>query len=391
METMLAHATVGQELARLEPVWNDDGLPLPPDPRASLDRVLRMAWRRRWLFLLVFIPILLIGLGYLLIAPERYTAHALLMVGFRQPELLTADQAREPVRGDPDMDGAIELIRSQQALRHVARTLELDRRPDFQSLMQHNGVSILASVRQFVATRLGRVDNSSPVKPLSYDSFDLVTSRLLKGIKVDRVGHSTLLDIAYSSSDPVFAASVVNALANFSAEDESFLAGMTLAERSGFQIIKTSVVSSAVPPHEPSSPNTMLILAGTLFSAFAFALSAMLLKEYRAQQTVLSTEEITRRGLRSLGLIPFNRALAGRRGPGTVVIDAQPGHALVDSVTSLQATISTLTPSRNLGCLVLLFTSALQAEGKSTTAAALPLSGARISRRPPAWIVLPLA
>lgn len=382
MSTMLAHATAGQELAGLEPAWNYDGLPLPPDPRESLDRALRMAWRRRWLFLLVFTPIMLIGLGYLLVAPERYTAHALLMVGFRQPELLTVEQAREPVRGDPDMDGAIQLIRSEQALTHVARTLELDRLPDFQGLMQQDRPSILARIQQFVATRLGRLENSSRVERVSHDSSDLVAFRLLKQIKVDRVGHSTLLDIAYSSADPALAASIVNALANFSAEDESFLARMTLAERSGFQIIKTSVVSPAVPPQEPSTPNTVLILAGTLVCAFATALSAILLKEYRAQQTVLSAEEITRRGLRSLGLIPFNRALAGRHRPGTIVVDAKPGHALVDSVTSLQATILTLTSRRNLGCPVLLFTSALQAEGKSTTAAtlgaAMAASGARV-------------
>ena len=378
MTTMLEHATVGQEMVGFEPAWNEDGLPLPPDPRASLDRALRMAWRRRWLFLLVFTPILLTGFGYLVVAPERYTAHALLMVGFRQPELLTAEQAREPVRGEPDMDGAIELIQSQQALTQVARTLELDRRPDFQSLTQRGRVPILTRVRQFVATRLGL----SWVERQPHDLSDLVASRLRKDIRVDRVGHSSLLDVAYSSADPALAASVANALANFSAEDESFLARVTLAERSGFQIIKTSVVSSAVPPSDPSSPNTMLILAGTLACAFATALSAMLLKEYRALQTVLSTEEIMRRGHRSLGLIPFNRALAGRRGPRTVMVDPQRGHALVDSVTSLQVTISTLVPGHNLGCPVLLFTSALRAEGKSTTAAVLgasmAASGARV-------------
>src|SRR5271166_1268618 len=41
--------------------WNDDGPALPPDPRASLDLGLRMIWRRKWLFLLVGVPVLLAG------------------------------------------------------------------------------------------------------------------------------------------------------------------------------------------------------------------------------------------------------------------------------------------------------------------------------------------
>ena len=118
------------------------------------------------------------------------------------------------------MDGAIELIQSQQALTHVARTLELDRRPDFQSLTQRGRVPILTRVRQFVATRLGL----SWVERQPHDLSDLLAFRLRKDIRVDRVGHSTLLDVAYSSADPALAASVANALANFSAEDESFLA-----------------------------------------------------------------------------------------------------------------------------------------------------------------------
>jgi capsular exopolysaccharide synthesis family protein len=373
--------TIGQELARLELAWNNGGLPLPADPRASLDRAFRVVWRYRWRFLLVFAPILLIGLGYLLVAPERYTAHATLMVGFRQPELLTPEQAQEPTRSEPDIDGAIELVRSQPALAHVVRTLELDRRPEFRSLVHQGGFPIVTRFRQLVATWVSRADSFPRVEPPQRDPSALLTSRLRKDVKVERVGRSALLNVAYSSTDPSLAASVVNTLASFSAGDESFLAHLTLAERSGFQIVKTSVVSSALPPHEPSSPNTVLILASALLCAFAAALSAVLLEEYRAQQTVLSTEEVTRHGLRSLGLIPSNRAIEGHRGLGVATAAAKQGRAFADSVTSLHAAIWTLAAGHGPGCMVLLFTSALQAEGKSTTAAALGASMAASGMR----------
>ena len=343
---------------------NDDGVPLPPDPRASVDRAFRMLWRRKWRFLFVSVPVLLVGFGYLLIAAERYTAHATLMVGFRQAELVTAEQSRERVHGEPDIDGAIELMRGQPALRHVAQSLELQSRPEFQG----DTTPLITRLRQFVATWLGRPNRVVPM-----DTADTVASRLLKDIKIERVGRSTLLDVAYSSPDPGLAAAIVNALVTFSSEDEAFLARMTLAERSGFQIVKTSVVSPAVLPREPSSPNTILILAGTAFCALAAALSAVLMKEFRAQQTVLSTEEVNRRGLRALGVIPSNRAI-NRRGAGIVRVAAEPGSAFSDSVASLHAAVSTLAPRPGGGGIALLLTSALQGDGKSTTAAALATS-----------------
>jgi capsular exopolysaccharide synthesis family protein len=391
MLTVPARKPTVQELTELERPWNEDGLPLPLDPRASLDSIFRLLWRRRCGFVLVFLPILLVGLGYLLLAPVYYMAHATLIVGSRQPDLITV--AREQSHGEPDIDGAVELVRAEPALNHVAHTLQLDQRPEFQSLVQQNGNPALIKLRQLIPAGLGRLRQLIParlgstdylpkVQPPKGDSFDLIASRLGRDLKVERIGRSTLLDVAYSSTDPSLAASVVNAVASFSAKDENFLSQMTLAERSGFQIVKTSVLVRALPPDEPSSPNVVIILVGTLFCAFATALSAVLMKEYRAEQTVLSTEEVTRRGLRALGFIPFSREIKRRRWPNTATIAAMPGDPFGDSMTSLHAAISTSIPARGNGCPVLLITSALEAEGKSTTAAALGVamvaSGVRV-------------
>jgi capsular exopolysaccharide synthesis family protein len=253
----------------------------------------------------------------------------------------------------------------------VAHTLHLDQRLEFESLLRQNG-SALMKVRQLITAPFG----ADKLQPPKGDPFDLIASHLRRDLKVERIGRSTLLDVAYSSSDPSLAASVVNAVASFSAEDEGFLSQMTLAERSGFQIVKTSVVTRALPPHEASSPNVVIIVVGTLFCAFATSLSAVLLKEYQAAQTVLSSEELTRRGLRALGLIPFSDEIKRR------CCSPHTARMFWDSITSLQAAISTSVPAPSNGCRVLLITSALEAEGKSTTAAALgaamAVSGVRV-------------
>ena len=46
---------------------NDDGVPLPPDPRASMDRAFRMLWRRKWRVILVILTGLFVGVGDMLI------------------------------------------------------------------------------------------------------------------------------------------------------------------------------------------------------------------------------------------------------------------------------------------------------------------------------------
>jgi succinoglycan biosynthesis transport protein ExoP len=107
----------------------------------------------------------------------------------------------------------------------------------------------------------------------------------------------------------------------------------------------------------------------------------VLLKEFRAQQTVWSIEEVTRRGLRPLGLIPEDRTVERRRGAGVALVAGDPAHAFSASVTSLQAAVSTLPRARPEGGTVLLLTSALPAEGKSTTAAALATSMAASGNR----------
>jgi capsular exopolysaccharide synthesis family protein len=108
----------------------------------------------------------------------------------------------------------------------------------------------------------------------------------------------------------------------------------------------------------------MVIVAGTLLCAAGAALTAVLLRENRACQTVFSMGEIARRGLRPLGLLPYVWA-------GPSASDAPPDSPYLDAVTSLQAAVAVIAAPDQVGATVLLFTSALPAEGKSTTVAML--------------------
>ena len=338
----------------------DDERLAPPDLRASFMRGLNVLWRWRWRSLAVFLGTVLAGFVVLLVSTDLYTAHATVIVGIRQPEMVTAEQARDLAHAEPDIDGAIELMKSEAVLRQVDAKLAAEGFADFQATPAARSPSLLTRLRAVTAGLLGRKPPRIPRPPA--DPTERRVAELRRSYKIDRVGRSTLIDLSITSADPAFAAAAVNALAAFSVQDESSFSRMSLTEQSGFQIVRTSLVSSASVPEEPSSPSTGKIMGMAVLIGLAAAITVSLLAEFRAQQTVLSAEELSRRGIRALGLFPSFPAKTG------------PGRVFQDSITSLQAALSGLQPRKGGGGIVFLFTSALAAEGKSTTSVALAKS-----------------
>jgi uncharacterized protein involved in exopolysaccharide biosynthesis len=174
--------------------------------------------------------------------------------------------------------------------------------------------TLINHLRRSVASLLGRA-SPMPGNIAPYDPVDAAADELRKNLKIERVGRAALLDVSYTSLDPVLAAGVVNTLARFTSEDEGFLSRMTLAERADFQIVKTSVLVDAVPPEEPTLPSPILILGATGICALAAGFGACAW-ELRAQQTVLSIDEECG-GPRCLGLIPEDHSVVAAAAPAS--------------------------------------------------------------------------
>jgi uncharacterized protein involved in exopolysaccharide biosynthesis len=223
---------------------------LPSDPRASLDWALRLVWRWRWSFFLVFAFVCALGTCYLEYAPKQYTARATLMVGFRRSELTTAE--RTPSLVGPDIDGAIEIMILPVTLIEVSAQLDLVSKPEFQRLLHGSVVS----------------------KPVEVIAFYLG-----KKVKIERVGHSNFVSISYSSGDPSLAAAVVNQIANDSASDR-ILRRMSLAQQSNFDMPETAVMSAAIVPFEASWPVIPMVVATTLVLAVSAATTTVLFEDY---------------------------------------------------------------------------------------------------------------
>jgi capsular exopolysaccharide synthesis family protein len=248
----------------------------------------------------------------------------------------------------------------------VASELHLEQRPEFRRVLSDPGPGILVTMRNV----LSGGDYPAP----KLDAADLIATDLRRHLKADRLGRSALVRVAFTAGDPELAANVANAIAGSNAVDAEFRERLSVTERAGFDLLRAWVVSPASVPLVPSSPNVLIVLLGTLVAALGAAFSAVLFADYYATRMVVSADQIARRGMRALGFIPvIDRLDSGNRSAVTIVSE-QPSEAFSDSIAALRASLVPLASQSASNCLVLLFASALQAEGKSTTVAALAAS-----------------
>jgi capsular exopolysaccharide synthesis family protein len=350
--------------------WDNGRTPLPPDPRRSLDHALHTIWRRRWYFLAVFGAVAMVGVLVLLVLPLQYTAQAIIMVGAREANPLMGEQTvREPRQAELDIDGEIQLITSPAALRRVVHELKLEQRREFEHALHGDGTGLAVRLRSALFGNSG-----GAAKP---DPADIIARELSGHLKLERVGRSALVNVAYTAAEPAFAAEIANAVAGNTAVDEAFVTRLTVTEQAGFDLLRAWVVSPATVPAAPSSPNVLVVGLAAVVAGLGAAFSVVLLLEYYANRTILSADQFAHRGVRALGLIPDLGKHASSRRSAVTIIAEQPGEAFTESIAALQASLVPLVPQNSPACLVLLFASALPFEGKSTTIAALATSIAR--------------
>jgi capsular exopolysaccharide synthesis family protein len=233
--------------------------------------------------------------------------------------------------------------------------LKLEDRPEFK---RRAGGGILSWLRG-----LSSRDRDSAT------STEIAVRILQTHLKAERLGRSALISIGYTAGDGALAAKIANAVASDAAVDDAFHSQLTMSERAGFELLKAWIVSPAIAPLEPSSPDIRIIAVATLLVGVGAAFSAVLMREYQASRTILSADQIARRGIRALALVPDVGAEPGR-GQSLVKIFAD-HDAFTDSIATLLTSLLPLTYQVQSPCMVLLFASALPFEGKSTTVAAL--------------------
>jgi polysaccharide biosynthesis transport protein len=159
---------------------------------------------------------------------------------------------------------------------------------------------------------------------------------------------------------------------------ETVLNRLKLTEQVGFNEAQNWIISPAVPPAKASSPNNIFFAGITLLLAACGSLGLALVTAAKSSGTIVSLQQINERGLRALGIVPD----LGLRGRSLAkALTAGKGRtAFSEAVTSIVASVMELTRHSDVSP-VLLVTSSMPFEGKSTTAAVLSARIASMGKR----------
>ncbi len=305
-----------------------------PDPALSstsvdIRRYLRILRRSLWILILCPLVAAAVAGGVSTRLSPVYEAHVALLV--RPTQVLPVDAGVAAVTSDQISRTYAQLMTERPLLDKVVRDLNVDTTPE----------------------------------------------RLAKQVKVTPQPNTTILDVSASSTNPQLARDIANTLVNdFIAQIKDIQSQEQTAQNSRSQD-NLVVVSPAVTPDKPVSPNIPL---NTLLAAAAGLLVAggiIVLREY-LDQTMKSDEEVIRRtGVIPIGHIGYAPAARVRRGE-LVMLDPA-SSTVAEAYRALRTNLLFSGLDRDLRTIVV--TSSAPGEGKSRTAANLSIALAQAGHR----------
>ena len=152
----------------------------------TLKQYLRIVWARKWLVLALFIVVAAAGVAATLLWPKQYTAETSLVVEMRIDPALGA---LAPALAAPSyMATQVEILRSERVASRVVKMLGVERSA--------------GAVRQWR-------DETNAKIPL--DRY--FASLLQKGLGIEPLRGSSVLNVSFSARDPIFAQAAANAFA----------------------------------------------------------------------------------------------------------------------------------------------------------------------------------
>jgi uncharacterized protein involved in exopolysaccharide biosynthesis len=160
-------------------------------PRLGVADTLLHLWRAKWLMLLVFVPILLLGLAFMLLTPAKYTASTRLLVR------LGAEYVFDPVVGDAAKGAFPQQQEVLQAEGELARSPVIAER-----VIKNVGLSRLYPKLAEAKLR-SRNGNGYVVDEEALEAF-------AKNLDISSAPKSSILHMTFAHEDPELAAETLN-------------------------------------------------------------------------------------------------------------------------------------------------------------------------------------
>lgn len=178
--------------------------------------VLTGAWRQRWIIAVSLALCSMAGLYHALTATPEYTARASLVIDPRMNTSPIESTSSAPVMVLSDqllVDSEVKVLASRDLTNRLVERLGLLERnvqPEPPGLIKQVSNAVLGFLEELVGAAPPPVVTDPEVAALR--RRESVRRKLTRDLSVSRSGDTYVVDVAFTSGDPVFAATVVNAL-----------------------------------------------------------------------------------------------------------------------------------------------------------------------------------
>jgi succinoglycan biosynthesis transport protein ExoP len=184
----------------------------PTSSTVSLIEVRDFLGRQWRLISLVAGLSIILGIGFLVISPSRYTAQADMIIDTKRVSWSQSEMASENhMVEDAQVESEIETTKSEKVIKAVIHRLHLDEDAEF--------VGTARGLLGRVLALFGL--NAGPERaPSDNELMRRVLGIVRDNLRVTRLGHSYIQQISYTSLDPDKAAKIANAFADAYIEDQ---------------------------------------------------------------------------------------------------------------------------------------------------------------------------
>lgn len=374
----------------------------------ELRRFLEVMSRRRGQFLRTMAAVVIVALGYLMLATPKYEAQALVLVDQAQKNLLESDPLRNALPANNSyVESEVEILRSTAVALDVVSAAGLVEDPEYAP-----SAGFLVSLGEWIGLE--------SAQSLSKDEHTgRVLAEFQESTSINRKGLTYVISVSVESGQPERAAELANLLAQayidrqmqaksdklFSERDilqsqisalseesataqagqdsEEFQAKLaTLSARlddietqAQLQVPDSSIVAKALPPIEASAPRGFLILIGAIVCGAALGLTRIYIAEI-ATDGVTSARQLSELADNPVSaIIPKVGRILWFQPPVADQVKLRPLSSYSEGVRQLKAALDQWfdflpQPGERSG-RVILTSSSVAGEGKTTIALSL--------------------
>ena len=190
---------------------------LPPHRTAQPDgsdfgHLLRLIWRRKLALATFVVTGIVVCAAAIVQMTPSYTARGLVLIDAPEARIVALEAVLSGVSAEGDAVGSeTEVLQSADLADAVIDLLSLDRNPEFNPNLRTRTIwdtakSVINYLRRLVLDVRSRVEASSPAEAERARVIDSVVS----GLSIFPRERSRLLDVTFTSGDPVLAAKIVN-------------------------------------------------------------------------------------------------------------------------------------------------------------------------------------